>query len=214
VRLSAHLPLRRDIPRPEADCLAGAPGVDGQWREEVDQLGRRVAPVNGNLAAQQSVPRASTHPDRACSKQQGWRPTSRFPARCWRSSGRAASGPEIQVPPAPAKPMRRDGARSQRCLAEAKRQTAEQRRHGPAPASISPRCAALSRDLALRSAAYRGYGLAVACGIRNGDTPSAERAANLKNPPQILITTPESLSCCWPARPPRAVSAPLTRGAR
>ncbi len=41
----------------------------------------------------------------------------------------------------------------------------------------------------------RGIGAAqdVRVGIRTGDTPQRERAAMLRNPPDILITTPESL---------------------
>ncbi len=40
----------------------------------------------------------------------------------------------------------------------------------------------------------RGIGAsAVQVGIRTGDTPQRERAAMLRNPPDILITTPESL---------------------
>ncbi len=40
----------------------------------------------------------------------------------------------------------------------------------------------------------RGIGAgAVSVGIRTGDTPQRERAAMLRNPPDILITTPESL---------------------
>ncbi|WP_421014780.1 DEAD/DEAH box helicase, partial [Glutamicibacter creatinolyticus] len=34
---------------------------------------------------------------------------------------------------------------------------------------------------------------AVSVGIRSGDTPAAERRQLVKNPPDILITTPESL---------------------
>jgi len=43
-------------------------------------------------------------------------------------------------------------------------------------------------------APLRGIGAAdVSVGIRTGDTPQRERAAMLRNPPDILVTTPESL---------------------
>jgi len=54
---------------------------------------------------------------------------------------------------------------------------------------------ALSRDLALaieQPITAMGWPLRVA--IRNGDTSSHERSKQLRNPPEILITTPESLS--------------------
>ncbi len=54
---------------------------------------------------------------------------------------------------------------------------------------------ALSRDLALaieQPIAAMGWPLRVA--IRNGDTSSHERSKQLRTPPEILITTPESLS--------------------
>jgi ATP-dependent helicase Lhr and Lhr-like helicase len=54
---------------------------------------------------------------------------------------------------------------------------------------------ALSRDLALairEPIEAMGWPLQVA--IRNGDTSSHERSKQLRSPPQILITTPESLS--------------------
>jgi len=54
---------------------------------------------------------------------------------------------------------------------------------------------ALSRDLALaieHPISAMGWPLRV--GIRNGDTSSTERTKQLRTPPQILITTPESLS--------------------
>ena len=38
-----------------------------------------------------------------------------------------------------------------------------------------------------------GIGSSLAVGVRTGDTPAKERAAMLRNPPDILITTPESL---------------------
>ncbi len=54
---------------------------------------------------------------------------------------------------------------------------------------------ALSRDLALaiqQPIEAMSWPLQVA--IRNGDTPSSARTRQLRSPPQILITTPESLS--------------------
>ncbi|MEB3235756.1 MAG: ligase-associated DNA damage response DEXH box helicase [Cyanobacteriota bacterium] len=54
---------------------------------------------------------------------------------------------------------------------------------------------ALSRDLALAiEAPINAMGWPLRVAIRNGDTSSTERSKQLRTPPQILITTPESLS--------------------
>jgi ATP-dependent Lhr-like helicase len=54
---------------------------------------------------------------------------------------------------------------------------------------------ALSRDLALAiQAPITAMGWPLRLAIRNGDTSSHERGRQLRTPPQILITTPESLS--------------------
>ena len=54
---------------------------------------------------------------------------------------------------------------------------------------------ALSRDLALAiEAPIQAMGWPLRVGIRNGDTSSHERSKQLRTPPEILITTPESLS--------------------
>ena len=54
---------------------------------------------------------------------------------------------------------------------------------------------ALSRDLALAiQAPIEAMGWPLRLAIRNGDTTSHERGKQLRTPPQILITTPESLS--------------------
>jgi ATP-dependent helicase Lhr and Lhr-like helicase len=58
---------------------------------------------------------------------------------------------------------------------------------------ISP-LKALSYDIERNlRAPLRGIGAQVGVAIRTGDTPQAERAAMARNPPEILITTPESL---------------------
>ena len=46
--------------------------------------------------------------------------------------------------------------------------------------------------------------------VRTGDTAAAERAAMLKNPPDFLITTPESLYLLVTAERTRAMLAPVT----
>ncbi len=54
---------------------------------------------------------------------------------------------------------------------------------------------ALSRDLVLAiREPIEAMGWPLRVGLRNGDTPSAERSRQLKAPPEILITTPESLA--------------------
>ena len=54
---------------------------------------------------------------------------------------------------------------------------------------------ALSRDLALAiREPIDAMGWPLRVGIRNGDSSSSERSKQLKSPPQILVTTPESLS--------------------
>ena len=54
---------------------------------------------------------------------------------------------------------------------------------------------ALSRDLALAiEQPIEAMGWPLRVGIRNGDTSSHERSKQLRTPPEILITTPESLS--------------------
>ena len=58
---------------------------------------------------------------------------------------------------------------------------------------ISP-LKALSYDIERNlRAPLRGIGASVSVGIRTGDTSQAERAAMTRKPPEILITTPESL---------------------
>ena len=53
----------------------------------------------------------------------------------------------------------------------------------------------------------------VRVGIRTGDTPQRERAAMLRNPPDILITTPESLYLMLTSRAASSFSRSATRSA-
>jgi ATP-dependent Lhr-like helicase len=54
---------------------------------------------------------------------------------------------------------------------------------------------ALSRDLSLAiREPIEAMGWPIRVGIRNGDSSSSERTKQLKAPPQILVTTPESLA--------------------
>ena len=58
---------------------------------------------------------------------------------------------------------------------------------------ISP-LKALSHDVERNlRAPQRGIGADITVGLRTGDTPQKERAAMLRKPPDVLITTPESL---------------------
>ena len=53
---------------------------------------------------------------------------------------------------------------------------------------------ALSYDIERNlRAPLRGVGVDISVGIRTGDTPQAERNRMRREPPEILITTPESL---------------------
>ena len=71
------------------------------------------------------------------------------------------------------------------------------RREDPSPGVrllyVSP-LKALSYDIERNlRAPLRGIGANISVGLRTGDTPQSERRAMRRNPPDILITTPESL---------------------
>ena len=117
--------------------------------------------------------------------QQGWAPMA-FQRQCWQAYLAGESG-LLQVPTGSGKTyaavmgpiaemLEEPGSRGLRLLV------------------ITP-LRALSRDLALaieQPIAAMGWPLRVA--IRNGDTSTHERSKQLRTPPEILITTPESLS--------------------
>jgi ATP-dependent Lhr-like helicase len=70
---------------------------------------------------------------------------------------------------------------------------ARRRRDGVRIVYVSP-LKALSYDIERNlRAPLRGIGADISVGLRTGDTPQSERRAMRKSPPDILITTPESL---------------------
>ncbi|MCT0212590.1 ligase-associated DNA damage response DEXH box helicase [Synechococcus sp. CS-1327] len=117
-------------------------------------------------------------------RQQGWRPMP-FQRQCWKAYLEGRDG-LIQVPTGAGKTYAAVMGPIARLLAS------------PGPGVrllyLTP-LRALSRDLALAiRAPIEAMGWPLRVGIRNGDTASAERSRQLRQPPQILITTPESLS--------------------
>ncbi|MFM1811532.1 MAG: hypothetical protein RLZZ336_470, partial [Cyanobacteriota bacterium] len=124
-------------------------------------------------------------PIEAWFSQQGWQPMG-FQRESWNAYLDGDSG-LIQVPTGSGKTYAAVMGPIAELLAEGK------------PAGlrllvITP-LRALSRDLALAiEAPISAMGWPLRVGIRNGDTSSTERTKQLRTPPQILITTPESLS--------------------
>jgi len=123
-------------------------------------------------------------PIEAWFERQGWTPLP-FQRLCWQAYLVGESG-LIQVPTGSGKTYAAVMGPIAEILAE------------PSPGLrllyLTP-LRALSRDLALaiqQPIAAMGWPLRV--GIRNGDTSSYERGKQLRSPPEILITTPESLS--------------------
>ena len=91
----------------------------------------------------------------------------------------------------PASPPHRGGEGAQLCAAQRPPTRAPQ--GGVRVVYVSP-LKALSYDIERNlRAPLRGVGADVKVGIRTGDTSQAERAAMTRKPPDILITTPESL---------------------
>ncbi|MBW0172832.1 MAG: ligase-associated DNA damage response DEXH box helicase [Vulcanococcus sp.] len=161
---------------------------------------------------------AALAPIEAWFAQQGWTPMA-FQRQCWQAylagdsgllqvptgSGKtyaAVMGPIAEVlaaeplPPAVPEPAATPKVQRQDAETKPRRKTgrAATPSRGLRLLVITP-LRALSRDLALaieQPIAAMGWPLRVA--IRNGDTSTHERSKQLRTPPEILITTPESLS--------------------
>ncbi|MEA5473227.1 ligase-associated DNA damage response DEXH box helicase [Synechococcus sp. CCY9201] len=136
--------------------------------------------------------RALLAPIEAWFAQRGWRPMQ-FQRQCWTADLQGRSG-LIQVPTGSGKTYAAVMGPIAQLLAEAEAAGGAGLAPGIRLLYLTP-LRALSRDLAL---AIREPIVAMAwplkVGIRNGDTSSSERTRQLRTPPQILITTPESLS--------------------
>lgn len=131
---------------------------------------------------------AQLAPIEAWFQQQGWRPMP-FQRQCWRAYLQGRSG-LIQVPTGSGKTYAAVMGPIAAMLADLQA--------GGAPGLrllyLTP-LRALSRDLALAvQAPITAMGWPLRLAIRNGDTPSSERTRQIRRPPEILITTPESLS--------------------
>jgi len=75
---------------------------------------------------------------------------------------------------------------------------ANERRKGIAVLYVTP-LRALNRDLFKRATQLTGK-IGVRCEIRHGDTPASQRRKQSKDPPEMLITTPETLQAILPSR--------------
>jgi ATP-dependent Lhr-like helicase len=142
-------------------------------------------------SSEPSPPRAvSLAPIEAWFAQQGWRPQP-FQRQCWQAYLAGKSG-LIQVPTGSGKTYAAVMGPLAELVDEARGSSGEPT--GLRLLVITP-LRALSRDLRLAiEAPITAMGWPVRVGLRNGDTPSGERARQRKRPPQILITTPESLA--------------------
>ena len=129
-------------------------------------------------------------PIEAWFSRQGWTPMA-FQRECWQAYLAGESG-LLQVPTGSGKTYAAVMGPIAELLAE--RRSATQAPGRLHLLVITP-LRALSRDLALAiEEPIQAMGWPLRVGIRNGDTSSHERSKQLRTPPEILITTPESLS--------------------
>jgi len=136
----------------------------------------------GSVAALPAEPLA---PVEAWFARKGWTPMP-FQRQCWRAYLEGHSG-LLQVPTGSGKTY----AAVMGPIAELLAQLGGA---GIGLLILTP-LRALSRDLALAiREPIEAMGWPLRVGLRNGDTTSAERNRQLKAPPEILITTPESLA--------------------
>jgi ATP-dependent Lhr-like helicase len=136
-------------------------------------------------------------PIEAWFERQGWRPMP-FQRQCWRAYLRGESG-LIQVPTGSGKTYAAVFGPIAAMLAE-RAEAAPGTRLGLRLLVLTP-LRALSRDLQLAiEAPIAAMGWPLQVGLRNGDTSSSQRSKQLRQPPEILITTPESL-CLLLANP-------------
>ncbi|MCT0223977.1 DEAD/DEAH box helicase, partial [Synechococcus sp. CS-1328] len=116
-----------------------------------------------------------------------------FQRQCWTADLQGRSG-LIQVPTGSGKTYAAVMGPIAQLLAEAEAAGGDGLAPGIRLLYLTP-LRALSRDLALAiREPIEEMGWPLRVGIRNGDTSSSERTRQLRIPPQILITTPESLS--------------------
>jgi ATP-dependent Lhr-like helicase len=151
----------------------------------------RLIPAVASAAGPVRSPLAETlAPIEEWFARQGWRPLD-FQRQCWEAYLTGRSG-LLQVPTGSGKTYAAVMGPIAELLEDARTAGAEPA--GLRLVVITP-LRALSRDLRLAiEAPIAAMGWPLRVGLRNGDTSSAERTRQRKRPPQILITTPESLS--------------------
>ena len=137
-------------------------------------------------------------PIEAWFERQGWRPMP-FQRQCWRAYLQGRSG-LIQVPTGAGKTYAAVFGPIAEMLDEQGKSPLGPRGLGLRLVVLTP-LRALSRDLQLAiEEPIQAMGWPLRVGLRNGDTSSSIRSKQRRQPPEILITTPESL-CLLLANP-------------